>query len=107
MVEQCRVAQKEKDDLQSKFEEERAQFKQEKEQLLVEQLGVKEAVDIDTSLYDGLRAKGRRPSGSSSSVARESYLVASTNNNRLRSTNNAQHSAGCGRSKRRNCSKCS
>jgi hypothetical protein len=45
MVEQRWVAQKEKDDLQANFEEERVQVKQEKYQFLVEQLGVKEAVD--------------------------------------------------------------
>jgi hypothetical protein len=45
MVEQLWVAQKEKDDLQAKFEEERVQVKQETENFLTEQPGVKEAVD--------------------------------------------------------------
>jgi hypothetical protein len=44
VIEQHRVAQQEKDDLQTKFKEERAQIQQEKEQLLAEQVGVKEAV---------------------------------------------------------------
>jgi hypothetical protein len=57
MVEQCRVAQKEKEDLQAKFEEERAQAKQEKEQLLTEQLGVKEAVDRALRSVTGLEPK--------------------------------------------------
>jgi hypothetical protein len=45
MVEKRQVEKKEKSDLQAKFEDERAQAKQEKEQLLTKQLGVKEAVD--------------------------------------------------------------
>jgi hypothetical protein len=42
--EQCQVAQQEKDDLQAKFAEDRAQIQKEKEQLLAEKIGVKEAV---------------------------------------------------------------
>jgi hypothetical protein len=57
MVEKCWVAQKEKDDLQAKFEEERAQVKQEKEQFLTEQLGVKEAVDRALRSMMGLEPK--------------------------------------------------
>jgi hypothetical protein len=36
VIEQCRVAQQEKDDLQIKFEEDKAQIQKEKEQLLIE-----------------------------------------------------------------------
>jgi hypothetical protein len=43
-IEKRRVAQQEKDDLQAKFAEDRAQIQKEKEQLLTEQMGVKEAV---------------------------------------------------------------
>jgi hypothetical protein len=43
-LEQRRVAQQEKDDLRAKFEEDREQIQKEKEQLLVEQIGVREAV---------------------------------------------------------------
>jgi hypothetical protein len=43
-LEKCRVAQQEKDDLQAKFAEDKAQIQKEKEQLLAEQIGVKEAV---------------------------------------------------------------
>jgi hypothetical protein len=57
MVEKCRVSQKEKDDLQTKFEEEKVQLKQEKEQLLAEQLGVKEAVDRSLLSMMGLEPK--------------------------------------------------
>jgi hypothetical protein len=42
--EQCWVAQQEKDDIQAKFAEDRAQIQNEKEQLLTEKIGVKEAV---------------------------------------------------------------
>jgi hypothetical protein len=45
LIEQHRVAEKEKVALQAKLEEEKAQMQQEKEQLLVEQLEVKEAVN--------------------------------------------------------------
>jgi hypothetical protein len=57
MVEQRRVAQKEKENLQSEFEEERAQAKQEKEQFLTKQLGVKEAVDKAFLSMTGLEPK--------------------------------------------------
>jgi DNA anti-recombination protein RmuC len=43
-LEQRRVAQQEKDDLRAKFEEDREQIQKEKEQLLAEQIGVREAV---------------------------------------------------------------
>jgi hypothetical protein len=38
------VAQQEKDDIQAKFAEDRVQIQKEKEQLLAEKIGVKEAV---------------------------------------------------------------
>jgi acyl-CoA thioesterase len=57
MVEQRRVAQKEKEDLQAKFEEERVQAKQEKEQLLTEQLGFKEEDDRALHSVTGLEPK--------------------------------------------------
>jgi hypothetical protein len=57
VVEQHRVAQQEKDDLHTKFEEERAQVKQEKEQLLAEQLRVKEAVSRALRSVTGLEKK--------------------------------------------------
>jgi hypothetical protein len=44
-IEQRRVAQQEKDNLQIKFEEDKAQIQKEKEQLLTEHVGVKEAVN--------------------------------------------------------------
>jgi hypothetical protein len=43
VIEQRQVVQQEKVALQTKFEEEKAQIQQEKEKLLAEQLGVKEA----------------------------------------------------------------
>jgi hypothetical protein len=45
LVEQCRVAEQEKVSLQVKFEEEKVQMQQEREQFLAEQLEVKEAVN--------------------------------------------------------------
>jgi len=54
MVDQHRVAQQEKDDLHTKFKEERAQVKQEKEQFLVEQLIIKEAVSRALRSVTGL-----------------------------------------------------
>jgi hypothetical protein len=45
IVEQHRVAEQEKVALQAKFEEEKVQMQQEKEQLLAEKLEVKEAVN--------------------------------------------------------------
>jgi hypothetical protein len=41
LIEQCRIAQQEKDALQENFEEERAQIQQEKEKMLTEQVKVK------------------------------------------------------------------
>jgi hypothetical protein len=61
VIEQRRVAQQEKDDLQTKFEEERAQIQQEKEQLLVEQVGVKEAVSRALRSVMGLEKKEEDP----------------------------------------------
>jgi hypothetical protein len=43
-LEQRRIAKEEKDDLQAKFEEDREQIQGEKDQLLAEQIGVREAV---------------------------------------------------------------
>jgi hypothetical protein len=54
VIEKCRVAQQEKDDLQAKFAEDRVQIQQEKEQLLVEQVGVKEAVNRSLLYVTGL-----------------------------------------------------
>jgi flagellar biosynthesis GTPase FlhF len=53
-IEQRRVAQQEKDDLQVKFAEDRAQIQKEKEQLLTEQMGVKEAVTRALRSVSGL-----------------------------------------------------
>jgi hypothetical protein len=61
VVEKCRVAQQEKDDLHTKFEEERAQVKQEKEKLLAEQLEVKELVNIALRSVIGLEKKVEEP----------------------------------------------
>jgi hypothetical protein len=105
LVEQCRLAEQEKVSLQTKFEEEKAQIQQEKEQLLAEQLEVKEAVNRALSLCDRLRDKGRRPHRASSREARGSYPTTTTKNNRLRALRSARHSAGCERSKRCNCLK--
>jgi hypothetical protein len=54
IVEQHRVAEQEKVSLQAKFEEEKAQMQQEKEQLLAEQLEVKEAVNRALHSVTGL-----------------------------------------------------
>jgi hypothetical protein len=43
-IEKCQVAQQKKDDIKVKFVEDRAQIQKEKEQLLAEQIGVKEVV---------------------------------------------------------------
>jgi ornithine cyclodeaminase/alanine dehydrogenase-like protein (mu-crystallin family) len=57
VIEQRRVAQQEKAALQTKFEEEKAQIQQEKEQLLAEQLRVKEAVSRALRSVTGLEKK--------------------------------------------------
>jgi hypothetical protein len=57
IVEQCRVAEQEKVSLQTKFEEEKAQIQQEKEQLLAEQLEVQEAVNRALRSVTGLEPK--------------------------------------------------
>jgi hypothetical protein len=54
IIEQRRVAEQEKVSLQAKFEEEKAQMQQEKEQLLAEQLEVKEAVNRALCSVTGL-----------------------------------------------------
>jgi hypothetical protein len=53
-LEQHRVAQQEKDDLQVKFAEDKAQIQKEKEQLLAKQMGVKEAVTRALRSVSGL-----------------------------------------------------
>jgi hypothetical protein len=57
VVEQRRIAEKENVSLQTKFEEEKAQIQQEKEQLLAEQLEVKEAVNKALLSMTGLEPK--------------------------------------------------
>jgi hypothetical protein len=57
MVEQRRVAQQEKVSFQTKFEEDRAQIQQEKEQLLTEQVGIREAVSRALRSVTGLEKK--------------------------------------------------
>jgi DNA anti-recombination protein RmuC len=59
-LEKHRVAQQEKDDLQAKFEEDREQIQKEKDQLLAEQIGVKEAVTRALRSVSGLGTDGRR-----------------------------------------------
>ena len=54
VIEQPRVAQQEKDDLQINFEEDRAQIEQEKGKLLTKQVGVKEAVSRALCFVTGL-----------------------------------------------------
>jgi hypothetical protein len=54
IVEQRRIAEQEKVSLQAKFEAEKAQMQQEKEQLLAEQLEVKEAVNRALHSVTGL-----------------------------------------------------
>jgi hypothetical protein len=54
LVEQCRVAEQEKISLQTKFDEEKAQMQQEKEQLLTGKLKVKEAVNRALRSVTGL-----------------------------------------------------
>ena len=54
VIEKHWVAQQEKDDLQIKFEEDKAQIQKEKEQLLTEQVGVKEAVNRALQSVTGL-----------------------------------------------------
>jgi hypothetical protein len=54
IVEQRRIAEQEKVSLQAKFEAEKAQMQQEKEQLLAEQLEVKEAVNRALRSVTGL-----------------------------------------------------
>jgi hypothetical protein len=54
LVEQCRLAEQEKVSLQMKFEKEKTQIQQEKEQLLAEQLEVKEAVNRALRSVTGL-----------------------------------------------------
>jgi hypothetical protein len=54
VIEQRRVVQQEKVSLQTKFEEDKEQIQQEKEQWLVEQLGFKEAVSKELCFVTGL-----------------------------------------------------
>jgi hypothetical protein len=61
MVEKRLFAQQEKDNLHTKFEEERAQVKQEREKFLVEQLRVKEAVIRALRSVTGLEKKVEEP----------------------------------------------
>jgi VIT1/CCC1 family predicted Fe2+/Mn2+ transporter len=61
VIEQCRFAQQENDDLQTKFEEERAQIQQEKEKLLAEKVEVKEAVSRALHSVTGLDQKEEDP----------------------------------------------
>jgi chromosome segregation ATPase len=53
-LEKCRVVQQEKDDLRAKFEEDREQIQREKDQLLMEQIGVREAVTRALRSMSGL-----------------------------------------------------
>jgi hypothetical protein len=57
VVEQHRVAEQEKVSFQTKFEEEKVQIQQDKEQLLTEQLEVKEAVNKSLLSVTGLEPK--------------------------------------------------
>jgi hypothetical protein len=54
IVEQRRVAEQEKVSLQAKFEEDKAQMQQEKEQLLAEKLKLKEAINKALHSVEGL-----------------------------------------------------
>jgi hypothetical protein len=60
-IEKCQVAQQEKDDIQAKFAEDRAQIQKEKEQLLTEKIGVKEAVTRALHSVTGLEQMEEDP----------------------------------------------
>jgi hypothetical protein len=53
-LKQIRVAQQDKDDIREKFEENREKIQKEKDQLLTEQMGVKEAVTREIFSMPGL-----------------------------------------------------
>jgi hypothetical protein len=57
IIEQQRVAEQEMVALQENFEEDKVQMQQEKEQLLAEQLEVKEAVNISICSVMGLETQ--------------------------------------------------
>jgi hypothetical protein len=61
VIEKLRVAQQEKDSLQTEFEEEKEQIHEEKENLLVEHIGVKEAVSRELRFMTGLEKKVEEP----------------------------------------------
>ena len=60
-IEQRPFAQQGKDDLQAKFAEDRVQIQKEKEQLLAEHIGVKEAVTRALHSVTGLEQMGEDP----------------------------------------------
>jgi hypothetical protein len=60
-MEQHQVAQQEKDALQAKFIEDRAQIQQDKEQLIAKQVGVKEAINRALCSVTGLEQKEEDP----------------------------------------------
>jgi UTP:GlnB (protein PII) uridylyltransferase len=53
-LEKLRVAQQEKDDLRAKFEVDKEKIQKEKDQLLAEQIGIREAVTRELSFVSGL-----------------------------------------------------
>jgi hypothetical protein len=69
-----------------KFDEEKSQLQQEKEQLLTEQLEVKEDGQQSTSLCDSLRNQGRRSSYTAGEPAHRSHPEAIATHNRFGAT---------------------
>jgi hypothetical protein len=61
IIEQRQAAQQEKNALQEKFEEDRAKVQKEKEQLLVKQIGIEEAVNRAFLSVTGLEQKAEEP----------------------------------------------
>jgi hypothetical protein len=105
LVEQCRATEQENISLQEKFDEEKAQIQQGKEQLLAEQLEVKEAVNRALRSVTVIEIKVEDRVMQASRAAHRSYPTATTMHSRLRAPRSARDSTGCKGSKRSNCSK--
>jgi hypothetical protein len=87
-----------------KFDEEKAQLQQGKEQLLAEQLEVKEAVNRALHSVTVIEIKAEDLSYTAGRTAHRSHPTAPAMHSRLRAPHSARNPARCKGPKRSNCS---
>jgi peptidoglycan hydrolase CwlO-like protein len=92
VLEKLRVAQKEKNEIRAKFEQNNAKIQEEKDQLLTEQTMVKEAVTKELHSVSAWHRRNQSQPRYASREARRSHSTTSSKSNRVRTSSSVEHS---------------